>query len=125
VSTYPLRVVEESAVKTELGFSSAFEVPGRLSTPALIRATVHELHFILVIDSVLSFRCSLRYTLGPTGPATDRSGAAQELCQQFGNVGKVLQPKRLSTFAARPDEESSGFYCPACSKLHSAVALDT
>jgi hypothetical protein len=47
VSTYPLRVVGDNAVKTEAGFSSARVTAGRLTKPAPIRAKVHSLHFMM------------------------------------------------------------------------------
>src|SRR6516225_10488391 len=46
VSTYPLRVVFESAVCTELIFSSARAADARLTTPIAARPTVHLLNFI-------------------------------------------------------------------------------
>src|SRR6516165_6904212 len=46
VSTYPLRVVLESAVCTVLIFSSARAADARLTTPIAARPTVHLLNFI-------------------------------------------------------------------------------
>jgi hypothetical protein len=38
--------VAESAVKSELGFSSAWMIAGKLTTPALNKPKVHALHFM-------------------------------------------------------------------------------
>src|SRR5689334_23278671 len=49
VSTYPLRVVADSAVRTELGFSSACVTAGKLTTPALSKPNVHALNFMILV----------------------------------------------------------------------------
>ena len=46
VLTYPLSVVADSAVITELTCSSPFVTAGRLTSPALIKANVHGLCFM-------------------------------------------------------------------------------
>src|SRR5437763_483977 len=50
VSTYPLKVVDASAVVTELGFSSAGAVDARLTTPKAANAIVHFSNFISSSD---------------------------------------------------------------------------
>jgi hypothetical protein len=53
VSTYPLKVVDESAVATVLGCSSALAADARLTTPTAARPSVHLLNFILVPPMLL------------------------------------------------------------------------
>src|SRR5690349_19630429 len=57
VSTYPLMVVEESAVITALAFSSALTADARLTTPTAARPSVHLLNFILVPPMLVVLVC--------------------------------------------------------------------
>src|SRR5260221_7894764 len=55
VLTYPLMVVDESAVKTGLGFSSAWINDGRLTSPTAARPNVHLFTFITVPSVLFCF----------------------------------------------------------------------
>src|SRR5258708_24991356 len=50
-------VVAVSAVSNELAFSSARAIAGRLTTPAMIKPTVHAFNFILIISISWLFCC--------------------------------------------------------------------
>ena len=67
VSTVPLMVVEESAVNTELGFSSALTADAKLTTPRAASATVHLLNFIRSSDMIVSILAYLMHCRGKNG----------------------------------------------------------
>src|SRR6266702_4139105 len=63
VSTYPLKVVAESAVITSLGFSSACVTAGRLTSPAPTNPNVHPFNFMcILINGCVVFTVAARST---------------------------------------------------------------
>jgi hypothetical protein len=112
--------VEERAVITELGFSSACDIAGRLTKPALIRANVHGLHFICIIVFSFLFTAKARaihwFFIWRRRLQCSRRPKARAVPEKSKNA-KALQDICLTFFGGCRRGEIGANYCPNWSEL--------